>query len=202
VSDDGSIIVVSGLPRSGTSLMMQMLDAGGVPVLTDELRAPDESNPRGYFELDAVKKLRANNSWLEQARGHAIKVIHLLLRELPVDGRFSYRVIFMRRAMNEVLASQRKMLQRAGKAAADDAVLAKVFEAQLAQVRGWLTAQPSFSVLEVEHGSLLEEPRASAETIAGFLGRELDTERMAAAVDPDLYRERLTNRRRGGETLV
>ncbi len=117
------ITVVSGLPRSGTSLMMQMLVAGGLPALTDAVRSPDESNPRGYFEFEPVKRLRTDASWLEQARGRAVKIIHLLLRELPTDGRFQYRVLFLRRPLEEVIASQSAMLARAGKASAEPVAL-------------------------------------------------------------------------------
>src|SRR4051812_48441025 len=125
------ITIVSGLPRTGTSLMMQMLAAGGIPPLTDNLRQPDESNPRGYYEFEPVKKLRSDRTWLGQARGKAVKIIHLLLRELPVDGSFRYRVLLMQRPMSEVLSSQRAMLARQGKASADDAMLTKIYAAQL-----------------------------------------------------------------------
>src|SRR6185295_16167693 len=115
------VTVVSGLPRSGTSLMMQMLSAGGMSALTDEKRTADESNPRGYFEFEPVKRLRADQAWLGEARGRVVKIIHLLLRELPADGRLAYRVIFMKRPLDEILASQRVMLEREGKKSADAA---------------------------------------------------------------------------------
>jgi hypothetical protein len=184
------ITIVSGLPRSGTSLMMQMLAGGGVPTLTDSIRVADENNPRGYFEFEAVKKLRADQSWLERAEGHALKIIHLLLRELPTDGRFSYRVLFMRRAMDEVLASQTKMLQRAGKSSADPALLAKTYASQLAQVQDWLSQHPCFTTLEVEHRRLLTQSDVVAKEVATFLGLHLDVAKMTQAVDPALYRER------------
>ncbi len=192
--EDEPIVIVSGLPRSGTSLMMQMLAAGGVPIMTDALRVADASNPRGYFELEAVKKLRADKDWLDGACGHAIKIIHLLLRELPTDGGFTYRVLFMERTLPEVLASQRKMLERAGKPAADDAMLTKVFTDQLAQAKEWMHAHDCFSFLPVEHRRLLTEPELVAAEIARFLGRDLNLAAMAAAVDPALYRERQTLR--------
>ena len=185
------ITIVSGLPRSGTSLMMQMLSAGGYPVLTDQVRAADESNPRGYFELEAVKKLRVDHAWLEQARGGAVKIIHALVRELPTDGRYEYRVLLMKRPIEEVLASQRAMLARSGKASADDTTLSRVFQAQLAELERWLAAQSHFSWLPVEHQRVLKEPLAVAGEINGFLGGTLDTAAMAAAVDPLLYRQRL-----------
>ena len=190
------ITVVSGLPRSGTSLMMQMLAAGGCPPITDNIRAADESNPRGYFEFEAVKKLRTDNSWLELARGHAVKIIHALVRELPADGRFAYRVLLMKRPIEEVLASQRAMLARQGKKSADDATLARVYEAQLEELERWLAAQRHFSCLPVAHQRVLKEPLGVAAEINEFLGGKLDTSAMAAAVDPLLYRQRLAAERR------
>jgi hypothetical protein len=184
------ITVVSGLPRSGTSLMMQMLAAGGLPTLTDSVRAADENNPRGYFEFEAVKKLRADQSWLERAQAHAVKIIHLLLRELPTDGRFAYRVLFMQRAMDEVLASQTKMLLRAGKPAAEPAMLARTYAAQLSQVKDLLGTHDCFRWREVEHRRLLTQPDVVATEVANFLELGLDVAQMAQAVDPALYRER------------
>jgi hypothetical protein len=183
------ITIVSGLPRSGTSLMMQMLAAGGVPPLTDELRPSDESNPRGYFEFEAVKRLRSDQSWLDQARGRAVKIIHLLLRELPVDGRFEYRVLLMLRPIEEVLASQHAMLVRQGKQPAS-ASLAGVYASQLVQAQEWMRAHPCFSFLTFEHHSVIQQPEASAAAITEFLQRDLDVKAMAAAVDPSLWRER------------
>lgn len=184
------ITIVSGLPRSGTSLMMQILVAGGLPALSDNLRAPDESNPRGYLEFEPVKRLRTDQGWLEQARGHAVKIIHLLLRELPTDGRFQYRVLFMRRPLEEVLASQRAMLERAGKQAADDALLARVFRSQLEQTETWLATAPGFSVMYVEHRALFDAPQATAERVNEFLGGRLNVEAMLGVIDPALYRQR------------
>jgi hypothetical protein len=184
------ITIVSGLPRSGTSLMMQMLSAGGLPALTDSLRQPDESNPRGYFEFEPVKQLGKDKAWLEQASGRAVKIIHLLLRELPVDGQYHYRVIFMRRPIQEILASQHAMLKREGKTGADPAALAKIYTSQLEQVEKWLGAQSAFSSLPVEYHHVLREPRESAAAINAFLGGNLDPEAMAQSVDPTLYRQR------------
>lgn len=188
--DGDAITVVSGLPRSGTSLMMQMLAAGGIPPLTDHQRAADESNPRGYFEFEAVKRLRSDHSWLELARGHAVKIIHLLLRELPTNRGLQYRVILMRRPLPEVLASQRAMLAREGKKAADDALLSKVFSAQLEQAEGWLAAQPGVDVLALEHHALFESPEPTSARVNEFLGGHLDVSAMMAVIDPSLYRQR------------
>ena len=187
-----TIDIVSGLPRSGTSLMMQMLQAGGLPPLTDNLRAADENNPRGYLEFEPVKRLRFDQSWLEQARGRAVKIIHLLLRELPVDGRFVYRVILMKRPMEEILRSQKVMLERQGKTAADDAAVAQIYESQLAQVEQWLQLKPVFSCLRVEYHDLLRNPQALANVINNFLGGHPDVAAMASAVDRTLWHQRST----------
>jgi len=185
------ITVVSGLPRSGTSLMMQMLAAGGIPPLVDHQREPDESNPRGYFEFEPVKRLRADRSWLDQAHGRAIKIIHLLLRELPTDGVHNYRVILMKRPIKEVLVSQRVMLERQGKTGADDVMLEKIYLSQLAQVEAWLKQQPVFSVLSIDYQHVLKDSLEAAKEINTFLQATLDLEAMATAVDPALYRQRL-----------
>lgn len=185
------VTIVSGLPRSGTSLMMQMLHAGGLPVLSDGLRTADENNLRGYFEYEPVKRLRTDRSWLPQARGHAVKIIHLLLRDLLLDGSLRYRIVFMQRPMTEVLASQRAMLQREGKAGADPAILQKAFEGQLVQLDAWLAAQANVDVLRVPYHQVVSEPLAVAEAANGFLGLALDTAAMARAVDPALHRQRV-----------
>ncbi len=187
-----SITVVSGLPRSGTSLMMQMLAAGGIPPLTDNLRAADESNPHGYFEFDPVKRLRSDRSWLDQARGRAVKIIHVLVRELPADGQFNYRLLLMKRPIEEILASQRAMLEREGKASADEATLAEIFQSQLEQLEQWLVAQPAFSFLAVDYHRVLKERLEIAREVNAFLQANLNLEAMAAAVDPVLYRQRRT----------
>ena len=186
------ITVVSGLPRAGTSLMMQMLHAGGLPTLTDALRPADENNLRGYFEYDPVKRLRSDRSWLPQARGHAVKIIHLLLRELLLDGSLRYRIVFMQRPVDEVLDSQRAMLQRDGKAGADPAVLKKAFEQQLAQLETWLAEQAAVEVLYMPYHRVLCEPLPVAADLNRFLGLALDAPAMAGAADPALHRQRRT----------
>ena len=184
------VTIVSGLPRSGTSLMMQMLAAGGMPVLTDGRRTADQNNPRGYFELEAVKHTRTDQSWLAQAEGKAVKVVHLLLPNLPVDRQ--YRVLFMQRNLHEIIASQRAMLQQQGRPAANlaDSKLAEIFGKQLAEVRQWLFQNPCFRVLLLQHWDVIETPLAVAQQIATFLGGDLDPKRMAAVVEPNLYRQR------------
>ncbi|HVU28440.1 MAG TPA: sulfotransferase domain-containing protein [Verrucomicrobiae bacterium] len=184
------VTIVSGLPRSGTSLMMQMLQAGGMQLLTDGQRAPDEHNPRGYFEHEGVKHSRNDLSWLKQADGKVIKVVHLLLIHLPDDR--NYRVIFMMRDLEEVIVSQRVMLKQQGRAAATitDQALADIFEKQLAMVRQWLAERSNFNVLYVNHRDVINHPLVAAEQINLFLNENLLIADMAAVVNPALYRQR------------
>jgi hypothetical protein len=182
------ITIVSGLPRSGTSLMMQMLAAGGMPVLTDQLRIPDEDNPRGYYEFEPVKTTRQDPSWLTEAPAKAVKMVHLLLYDLPVA--YTYRVIFMRRKLDEVLASQRAMLNRQGKqgASLSDDRLGKVFQDQLDKCAEWLRRQTNFSVLYVSYNDLLARPADATAALNQFLDGGLDAGAMTNAVDPSLHR--------------
>lgn len=185
------ITVVSGIPRSGTSLMMQMLQAGGMPVLSDGLRVADEANPRGYLEFDPVKRLRSDRAWLPRASGCAVKIIHLLLRELPQDCSLRYRVIFMRRPLAEIIASQRAMLLRQGKAPADSSILEKAFETQLAELEPWLATRPDVALLRVDYHRVVREPAAVIAELRAFLPDvSLDEEAMLRAVDPGLHRHR------------
>ncbi|MGH8022615.1 MAG: sulfotransferase domain-containing protein [Limisphaerales bacterium] len=185
-----SVTIVSGLPRSGTSLLMQMLQAGGLQLLSDGQRAPDRHNPRGYFELESVKHSRHDVSWVDQAGHKAVKVIHLLLPYLPANR--TYRVIFMRRDLQEVIESQRVMLQQQGRpvAALSDAALASVFQKQLDAVCQWLSARPAFQVLFMNYKDLLDRPAEMAGRINCFLNGNLLVADMAAAVDLTLYRQR------------
>ncbi|MGO9109040.1 MAG: sulfotransferase domain-containing protein [Thermoguttaceae bacterium] len=183
------VVIVSGLPRSGTSLLMQMLAAGGLPLLTDGVRKADEDNRRGFYELEAVKKTKSDASWLAGAMGKVVKVVYRLLYELPPD--YQYRVVFLQRRMEEVLASQKVMLQRHGKETdADDEAMMRIFRKELAKVQEWLRAQPNFRVLNVDYNQLVVDPRVDAEEINEFLGGGLNLEAMAAAVDPTQYRNR------------
>lgn len=172
-------------------MMMQMLEAGGVEIVTDRIRAADESNPRGYYEMERVKALEQDPDppWLVDARGKAVKVIAYLLEHLPSDC--NYRVIFMLRALDEVLASQRAMLDRDGKAeGADDARMREVLLGHLARTRRLVARRREFDVLYVRHESVLSEPLAQAERVATFLHHHLDTAAMASVVDRGLYRSR------------
>lgn len=183
------VVVVSGLPRSGTSMMMQMLGAGGLEPWTDGVRRADEDNPAGYLECERVKHLAADRAWVGQARGRAVKVVSRLLGELPVDE--EYRVLFMQRDLSEVLASQQTMLRRQNRPVdADDGHLAGIFTEHLRQVEEWLAAQPKVQTLWVAYRQAIAEPLATAVRVAAFLDRPLDVAAMARAVDPRLYRQR------------
>ena len=185
---DGAITVVSGLPRSGTSLLMQMLHAGGMPVLIDGLRPPDESNPLGYFELQAVKQTRQNPTWTTQAVGRAVKVIYRLLRDLP--PLLNYRVLFMRRDLDEVIASQHVMLGRPPMAPLERQRLVGVFHRELMEVDYWLNSAQHIELLNIRHAELITRPLEPISQICDFIGRPLDQAAMAAAVRPALYRQR------------
>jgi hypothetical protein len=188
---DAFIAIVSGLPRSGTSMMMQILAAGGIPLMEDNQRQPDDDNPRGYFELEAVKDLARDHAVLDGAEGKALKIIHALLTHLPLD-RF-YRVIFMRRDLDEVLSSQRKMLDRSGRTGAALTVpqLKSIFARQLEQSHRWLASHAErIQTLEVDYATVISDPRTTARDINAFLGGTLDEDAMAAAVDPSLHRNR------------
>ena len=188
-----TITIVSGLPRSGTSMMMQMLEAGGMAILTDGLREADADNPRGYYEFERLKQLpKGDHAWLEEAQGKAVKVIAALLEHLPPDHR--YKVIFMRRRMEEVLTSQRRMLVRRGEDPdkTDDEELARLFEKHLRKVEAWLAAQPHVDVLDVDYNAVLADPAPHVRRINAFLGGFLDVAAMVAVVDARLYRNRET----------
>jgi len=190
-STSAPVIVVSGLPRSGTSLMMSMLQAGGVPIVTDAQRTADDDNPNGYFELERVKQLsKGDVAWVDTAHGKAVKVISALLEHLPATS--SYKILFMLRRLPEVLASQKKMLERRGEPtdAVPDQTMASLFERHLQKIEGWMAAQRNISVLYVPYHELAEQPETHVDQIIAFLGLELDRAQMLAAVDPALYRNR------------
>jgi hypothetical protein len=186
------VVLVSGLPRSGTSMLMQMLERGGMPIVTDKLRTPDEDNPRGYHELERVKELdkTTDKSWLKDYRGQVIKLISFLLQDLPLD--LNYQVLFMRRNLDEVLRSQNKMLERkgAGEMAIPDEKMQQNYEFHLKKVYYRLSHIPNFRALYLDYSAVVEDPRREARRIAAFLGRDLDVEAMAGAVESSLYRNR------------
>lgn len=189
--DSKTVIVVSGLPRSGTSMMMKMLEAGGLPILTDNLREADANNPKGYYEFERVKQMKDGDlAWLPEAVGKVVKIVTGLITYLPSEYR--YKVIFMRRDLNEILSSQKKMLGRLGRE--DDNIpddkMAKVYEEHLKQVRGWLVRQPNIEVLYVNYNTMIADPTESLQKINEFLGGGMDVQVMAGVVDKELYRER------------
>jgi len=191
VPEPQPIIIVSGLPRSGTSLMMKMLEAGGLPVLTDRLRTADDDNPKGYYEYERVKALdKGDHAWLPQAEGKAVKVISALLVHLPPT--YTYRIIFMQRNLDEVLASQRKMLAHRGEAstAASDDEVAPLFAKHVQATKSWLMVQPNMTLLEIDYNLLIANPSPSVHAIQRFLVSGLAVEQMVQAVDPTLYRNR------------
>jgi hypothetical protein len=184
------ITVVSGLPRSGTSLVMQMLAAGGYPILSDHVRTPDEDNPRGYLEYEKVKTLERDQSWLAEAEGKAVKIVSFLLPKLPEN--FDYRVIFVRRDLDEVIRSQEKMLERRGQPPGPSADVMKThFERHLHSVEAWLAGQAHLSILWCRHADILSDAETESRRIADFLQTALDLPEMTGVVDPALYRQRV-----------
>ena len=192
------VVVVSGLPRSGTSMAMKMLEAGGMKLVVDNVRTADEDNPKGYYEDERVKDLAEpqDTKWIKRARGKAIKVVSSLLNFLPADN--AYKVVFMRRNLHEVLASQAKMLDRRNEDShTDDGDLLKMYEEHLGKVEFQLRYRSNFEALYVDYANVVADPATEARRIAGFVGGEKDVDAMAAAVDGSLYR----NRRRDDGTM-
>lgn len=186
------IVLVSGLPRSGTSMLMQMLERGGMPIVTDKVRTPDEDNPKGYHEFERIKEIdkTTDKGWLKDYRGKAIKTISFLLQDLPLD--LNYQVIFMRRAIEEVLRSQNRMLERGGTAGTlvPDEKMRQNYEFHLKKVYYRLAHTPNFEVLYLDYPAVVADPLEAARRINAFLGKRLNVEAMAGAVESDLYRNR------------
>jgi len=182
------ITVVSGLPRSGTSMMMQMLEAGGMAMLTDGVRTADVSNPKGYFEDERVKKLGEDAAWLGEADGKAVKIISHLILHLPMHRTF--KVIFIRRELDEVLASQEALLASQGQRPGDASVLRRAYTRHLREVETWLAERPNIEVLYVHYQAVVRDPAGQAERVSGFLGGGLDVDKMVSALDPALHRRR------------
>ena len=183
------IYVVSGVPRSGTSLLMRMLTAGGLPPLADDHRPADIDNPRGYYELESVKRTGADASWVAEAPGRVVKVISYLLRDLP--DRHQYQVVFMRRNLDEVLRSQRAMLERrAEPPGGDDDTMRETLVRHIGEVEQWLRGAAHGRALFVSYNRLVADAAAEVERLCKFFDHELDAAAMAAAVEPALYRQR------------
>ena len=185
------ITIVSGLPRSGTSMMIQMLKVGGIEPVTDNLRLADESNPKGYYEFERVKKLKdGDTQWVKSATGKSVKVISALLDGLPPG--YQYRIVFMQRDMDEILASQKQMLISRGEPAdrVSDEQLAEIFQKHLQKTAAWLAGQPNMQVLYINYNDMLKDPPPSLKRVNQFLDGKLNVEEMATVIDKNLYRQR------------
>lgn len=172
-------------------MMMQMLEAGGMEIIADFERAADPDNPEGYYELERVKKIDGgeDTAWLSEIRGKAIKIVSHYLRYLPDTN--NYRIIFVHRNLDEVLASQARMLNRRGEdTGTDDSRMKDLYIDHLAKAARELASRPCFSALDLQHGETIRDPEAAAARINRFLGGSLDVQAMATVVDPDLYRNR------------
>jgi hypothetical protein len=173
--------------RSGTSLMMKMLEAGGIEPVTENIRGADLDNPKGYYEFEKVKTVAEDSSWLPGTRGKAFKMMSIRLRNLPRNHRF--KIIFMRREIGEILASQSKMLEHMGKASGPtNEQMATLFTNHLAEIETWLAQWPEIEVLYVSYNDLVQNPSAVVDRIKTFLNRPLNVDAMIATVDISLYR--------------
>ncbi len=187
--DNSFLTIVSGLPRSGTSMMMQIIDAGGMQAVADGIRANDIDNPKGYYEFEPVKQTKEDPSWVPTSLGKVVKMVYRLLYDLPLEG-FEYRIVMMKRNIEEVLTSQEKMLKRSGldPAAFSREQMTAMFKSELQKVYAWLEEQPNFTMVEVDYGQMVKDPLPLCEKVNEFLGSTLDVDKMATAVDPSLHR--------------
>ncbi|MGH8579182.1 MAG: sulfotransferase domain-containing protein [Gammaproteobacteria bacterium] len=185
-----SIIVVSGLPRSGTSMMMKMLVEGRIEAVSDNIRTADEDNPKGYFELGKVKRLDKDHSWVGECKGKVVKIISMLLTPLP--SQYNYKIIFMRRKMDEILASQRQMLIRRGKPTntISDDKMAEMFNKHLKDIESLIASSRHMDCLYVSYNEVLENPLENIEKINAFLGGNLNPRGMLEVVDKTLHRQK------------
>lgn len=192
VGSKENITIVSGLPRSGTSMMMSALKAGGMPLLIDNIREADPNNPKGYYEFERVKKLpKGDDAWLDDAKGKAVKVIFALLEYLPPD--YHYQVIFMERKILEILSSQNRMLARTGKEhqhPVADETIRESYQNHLSEVKFWLEEKDWIETLYVSYNQILQHPLEGFNQVSAFLDARVDPEAMALVVDPSLYREK------------
>jgi hypothetical protein len=183
------LTIVSGLPRSGTSMMMKMLECGGLAVMTDEIRTPDDDNPKGYYEFEAVKQTKEDPSWLEGSEGKAVKMVYRLLYDLPTDRK--YRVLFMRRNLDEILASQQVMLERHGLAdGVNAAQMAALFRSEIDSFYKWVADQSHIELIDVDYNRMQADPAKEVARVNEFLGASLDASAMQSVVDGSLYRNR------------
>ena len=185
------VTIVSGLPRSGTSMMMQMLDRGGLAPFTDGKREADSDNPKGYYEHEKAIGLARDQSWIPEVRGKCVKLIGQLLPALPLADQ-KYRVVFMDRDLREISRSQRDMLKRLGRSGGDlsDTRMMSTLNAQLVSVEKWMASKPNIQVLFVDYGDVVGNPIEVAQSVNAFFGGILDVDAMAQAVDPSLHRQK------------
>ncbi len=169
--------------------MMKMLEAGGITVITDSQRQADEDNPYGYFELEQVKEIKRDSSWLDSSTGEAVKMVSMLLYDLPPDR--DYFLIFMKRNLDEVIASQKVMLARKGEIpSAGDEEMKLLFSKHLSEIEAWLSERKNFTTLYINYEDVVKQPQETVENIQKFLGRELNIDNMIKNVDTSLYRQR------------
>ncbi|MEC8630949.1 MAG: sulfotransferase family protein [Pseudomonadota bacterium] len=184
------VTIVSGLPRSGTSMMMRMLEAGGISPVVDGERKANADNPMGYYEFEPVKALKEDSSWVADSTGQAVKVIYKLVYDLP--NNVPYRIVFMQRDIEEVLSSQEKMMRRDG--LDPDTIgrdlLYNLFQTDVMDFRRWAEVQGNIQIMYADYRRMVDEPEEMSRHIAEFLGQDLDIPAMASVVDPDLYRNR------------
>tara|TARA_B100000941_G_C28507882_1_gene558621 strand:+ start:2668 stop:3237 length:570 start_codon:yes stop_codon:yes gene_type:complete len=184
------VTVVSGLPRSGTSMLMKMLEKGKISPYTDNIRVADSDNPEGYYEFDLVKKLKQNNTWLSKCKGHSVKIVSPLIKNIALD--LNYKVIFIDRDMKEILASQNKMLLNRGEATdIDDATITDYYESHLVSVKEWLSSKSNIATLHVNYNDTIKNPEGTVKQISNFLNIQEGLELMANVVMPNLYRNRV-----------
>lgn len=187
---NGVITIVSGLPRCGTSMMMQMLEAGGMPIMTDNIRKPDVDNPRGYYEFEKAKEIKEDSSWMKDCFGKAFKMVSALLYFLPEDNAF--KVIFMKRDMQEMLASQKMMLERLGQNDNNlsDEEMAQKFAKHLQKVVDWLAEQDNIDTIFIDYNEVIQDPNENVKSVNRFLGGDLNLDKMVGVVERSLYRQR------------
>ena len=189
--NDQCITIVSGVPRSGTSMMMRMLAAGGMEIVVDNIRKADEDNPQGYYECEKVKKLKEDNTWLKDTYGKSIKVISMLLSDLPKDH--TYKVIFMKRELKEIIASQNIMLQRRERedvSKLDENKIGEAFEKHAHAIEKWLKKQVNMDIIYMNYNDMINNARENVSIVTDFLGNDLNMKKMIEVVDKNLYRVR------------
>ncbi len=192
-TDNNIITIVSGLPRSGTSMIMKMLDRGNMPLLIDHIRKPDVDNPKGYYEFERVKDLEHDNTWLKMARGKAVKIVSPLLQHLIMDATYRYKIIFMLRNLDEIIASQKKMADRLNESEdrIRDNILKQNYTRHIEEVRRWLEQNENMDFMYLNYKDVIYNPIPTSEDINAFLGLDLNTREMSMVADNSLYRQQM-----------